>query len=156
MLTPPETGTDDWVGMSVEALPVLEALAWATRPHCGGVVLFCGTVRDRSEGRPNVSCLTYEAFDDEVLPRLAAIARAARGRWPELGPLVVLHRSGALGVGETSVVVVAAAPHRAAAFEAARFAIDAVKTSVPLWKRERWDGGDDWSVCAHPVTEVAS
>ncbi len=53
------------------------------------------------------------------------------------------------------MVVVASAPHRAETFEAARFAIDTVKTTVPVWKRERWDGGEDWSQCASPVMEVS-
>jgi molybdopterin synthase catalytic subunit len=151
----PSFGAEEWLGLYDSPLPVTEALQWAFRPDCGGVVLFCGAVRNHAEGRHNVSELTYEAFDEEVEPRLAAIAAEARRRWLDVGRLVLLHRVGTLAVGEVSVVVVASAPHRAEAFEAARFAIDTVKTTVPVWKRERWDGGEDWSQCASPVMEVS-
>ncbi len=147
--------SDDWVGLTADDLPVADALRWAGLARCGAVVLFTGTVRDHAEGRPGVSRLEYEAFEEEVTPRLAAIAAEARRRWPDLGRLAILHRVGGLGVGEASVVIVASAPHRAEAFDAARFAIDTVKTTVPIWKRETWEGGEDWSACAHPVSEVA-
>jgi molybdopterin synthase catalytic subunit len=100
--------------------------------------------------------LTYEAYEEEVEPRLAAIAAEARIRWPDVVRLVLLHRIGPLAVGESSVVVVASAPHRDAAFEAARFCIDTLKATVPIWKLEAWDGGEDWSACHHPVADVGS
>jgi molybdopterin synthase catalytic subunit len=151
----PGPDADDWLALSHEQLPVAEAMDWAVRPHTGGVVLFAGTVRDHAEGRPGVTSLAYEAYEEEVEPRLVAIAAEARRRWPDVARLAVLHRVGTLAVGETSVVVVASAPHRSEAFDAARFAIDTVKTSVPIWKRETWEGGEDWSTCSHPLTEVA-
>ena len=152
-LDPPD-GRDDWVGVTADALPLHAAAAFVDRPDCGGSVVFTGTVRDHSDGRPGVRSLEYEAYDDEVTPRLASIVAAARDRWPALGRLVVLHRTGLLGVGEASVVVAASAPHRADAFDAARFCIDTVKAAAPIWKRETWEGGEDWSVCAQPVGEV--
>jgi molybdopterin synthase catalytic subunit len=130
------------------------ATEWAFRPDCGAVVLFCGSVRNHAEGRPNVTSLCYEAFEEEVEPRLAAIAAEARRRWPDLGRLAILHSVGTLTVGEVSVVIAASAPHRAEAFAAARFAIDTVKTTVPIWKRETWEGGEDWSACASPVADL--
>ena len=145
---------DDWVALTREALPVHAALDWAVRPDCGAVVAFSGTVRDHSEGRPGVTALEYEAYEEEVEPRLAAIAAEARRRWPVLGRLALLHRSGPMAVTETSVVVVASAPHRAEAFAAARWAIDTLKATVPIWKRETWAGGEDWSACDHPVADV--
>ena len=159
----PGTGADEngddnasnWVELWNGPVPFSEAVAWAFRPHCGAVVLFCGAVRNHAEGRPNVTTLTYEAFEEEVEPRLAAIVAEARERWPALGRLAILHAVGTLVVGEVSVAVAASAPHRAEAFEAARFAIDTVKTTVPVWKRETWEGGEDWSSCAHPVSELA-
>ena len=150
----PDFDADDWLGLYDAPLPVADALQWAFRPDCGGVVLFCGVVRNHAEGRTNVTELTYEAYDEEVEPRLASIAAETRCRWPPVGRLAVLHRVGTLAVGEVSVVVVASAPHRAEAFDASRFAIDTVKTTVPVWKRERWEGGEDWSQCASPVVEV--
>ena len=99
--------------------------------------------------------LEYEAYEDEVGPRLAAIAADARRRWPVLGRVALLHRVGCLTVGETSVVVVVSAPHRPEAFDAARFCIDTLKSTVPIWKRETWEGGSDWATCSHPVGEVS-
>lgn len=136
-----------------DPLPVADALGWATRPDCGGVVVFVGTVRDHAEGRTGVSWLEYEAYEEHAEARMGAVAKEARERWPELGPLVLLHRVGRLELSEAAVVVVAAAPHRAEAFEAARFCIDAVKASVPIWKKESWEGGEGWGTNAVPVTD---
>jgi molybdopterin synthase catalytic subunit len=152
-LDPPH-GRDDWVGITADTLPIGAALDFVSRPDCGASVVFTGVVRDFSEGRPGVQSLEYEAYDEEVTPRLAAIAGEARARWTTLGRLVLLHRAGLLAVGEASVVVAASAPHRGEAFDAARFCIDTLKATVPIWKRETWEGGEDWSACAHPVEEV--
>ena len=150
----PPYGTDDWVGVSADTLPIDAAASFVVRPDCGASVVFTGLVRDHSEGRPGVTSLEYEAFEEEVTPRLAAIATAARARWTTVGRLVLLHRTGLLEVGEASVVVAASAPHRDEAFDAARFCIDTLKATAPIWKREAWQGGEDWSACAHPVAEV--
>jgi molybdopterin synthase catalytic subunit len=101
-----------------------------------------------------VSLVEYEAYAEQVEPRLAQLAAEARRRWPALGRLVLLHRIGELAVGECSVVVVASAPHRAEAFEAARWCIDTLKETAPIWKREVWDGGAGWGTGARPVDEV--
>lgn len=154
ILAPPSAG-DDWLAVTSRPLPVAAAYEWAVLPRCGAVVLFAGTVRDHAEGRPGVSSLEYEAFEEQAVPRLAAIAREARTRWPALGRLVLLHRTGPLGLGECSVVVVASAPHRPEAFAAARFGIDAIKATVPIWKRETWEGGSDWSLDARELAEVS-
>jgi molybdopterin synthase catalytic subunit len=140
---------DDWIGISNSPLPVEDAWTWAIRPGCGGIVTFCGTVRDHSEGRADVSSLEYETYEEHVVPRLTDVAAAARTRWPEIGRLVLLHRIGRLEVGEVAVVVAASTPHRAEAFAAAQFCIDTVKHTVPIWKRETWAGGSDWSLCDH-------
>jgi molybdopterin synthase catalytic subunit len=144
---------DTWIALTDSELPVGEVLDWAVRPGCGAVVLFSGTVRDHAEGRTGVSKLVYEAYTEQVEPRLAAIAEEARRRWP-VGRLALLHRVGELVVGESSVVVVASTPHRPEAFESARFCIDTLKATVPIWKRETWEGGEDWGLCAHDVVDV--
>ena len=146
-LAPPVRG-DDWLALTHDPLPVAVAYEWAVLPRCGAVVLFSGTARDHAEGRPGVSALAYEAYEAQVEPKLAAVAVELRRRWPVAGRVVLWHRIGELAIGESSVVVVVSAPHRAEAFEAARFGIDAVKASVPIWKRERWDGGEDWGLAA--------
>jgi len=150
----PDPGAVDWLGLTGDALPVAEALQWAVVPRCGAVVLFCGTVRNHADGRTGVTSLHYEAYEEEVEPKVAAIGSEARRRWTDLGRLALLHRVGTLAIGEVSVAVVASAPHRAEAFEAARFGIDSIKTTVPIWKRETWAGGEDWSRCDHPVGEL--
>lgn len=146
---------DTWVALTEEQLPVGTVADWAVRRDCGAVVVFSGTVRDHAEGRPGVSRLTYEAYAGEVVPRLEAIALEARRRWLDLGRMALLHRTGDLGLGESSVVVAVSAPHRPEAFEAARFGIDALKATVPIWKRESWEGGEDWGLCATDLTEAA-
>ncbi len=151
----PEHG-DDWVGLTDEPLPIALAYDWALRPDCGAVVLFSGTVRDHADGRHGVHSLTYEAYDSQVAPRFGEIADEVRTRWPATGRIVLLHRVGELALEESSVVAVVSAPHRAEAFEAARFAIDALKESAPIWKREHWAGGADWGTGAREVVSPRS
>lgn len=152
----PHDGSETWLGLSDDALPLEVALDWVVRPDCGAVVLFSGTARDHAEGRPGVSRLTYEAYEEQVGPRLAAIADEVRARWPVVGRIVLLHRTGELEIGDSAVVAVVSAPHRAEAFEAARFCIDTLKSTVPIWKREAWEGGESWGLEAQHVTDVAS
>ncbi|MCP3856256.1 MAG: molybdenum cofactor biosynthesis protein MoaE [Actinomycetia bacterium] len=152
-MTPPEDG-DIWVGLTDEALPVAEAGDWVVRPGCGAVVVFSGTARDHAPGRPGVDRLEYEAYVEQITPRLGAIADEAWLRWPDLGRMVLIHRIGEVPVGQSSVVVAASSPHRPAAFEAARFGIDTLKATVPIWKRERWDGGESWGLESQPISEV--
>ncbi|HEX2047538.1 MAG TPA: molybdenum cofactor biosynthesis protein MoaE [Acidimicrobiales bacterium] len=150
----PPYGRDDWVGVTADPLPLHAMAAFVDRPDCGATVVFTGVVRDHSEGREGVRSLEYEAYEEEVTPRLAAIVTEARTRWPSLGRVAVLHRTGLLDVGEASVVVAVSAPHRGEGFDAARFCIDTLKATVPIWKRETWAGGEDWSTCASAVEEV--
>jgi molybdopterin synthase catalytic subunit len=144
----------EWVALTDEPLPVAEAGEWAVTPGSGAVVSFSGVVRDHSDGRAGVTGLTYEAYESEALRRLQAVADETRRRWPEVERLALLHRIGELELSETSVVVVASAPHRAEAFEAARYAIDTLKETVPIWKREHWAEGSDWASCSHEVRPV--
>lgn len=147
---------DDWVGLTEGELPVAAAYDWAVRPDCGAVVLFSGTVRDHAEGREGVTHLVYEAYESQVEPRLREIVAETRSRWPSVGRLALLHRTGRLELGETSVLVVASAPHRPDAFDAARFAIDALKATAPIWKLEEWAGGTDWGTGATAPVDVSS
>jgi molybdopterin synthase catalytic subunit len=147
-------GEDVWVALTTVELSLEKAANWVTRPDCGAVVVFAGTVRDHAEGRPGVSELEYEAYASQVEPRLEAVATEARLRWPGVGRLVLWHRTGVLAVTECSVIVAASATHRDDAFDAARYCIDTLKHTVPIWKRERWAGGNDWGLDAHEVAEV--
>jgi molybdopterin synthase catalytic subunit len=150
----PPDDADDWFGLTAETLPVTEAAAWARLARCGAVVTFDGTARDHSDGRPGVHALEYEAYESQVEPRLAAIAAEARVRWPDLGRIAMIHRMGPVGLGESAVVVAVSAPHRDNAFAAARFCIDTLKATVPIWKREAWDGGESWGLEPQHVREV--
>jgi molybdopterin synthase catalytic subunit len=112
----------------------------ARDPHCGGVVLFLGTVRDLT-GDDRTDFLDYEAYPGMAEKKLAEVEVEVRAKWPDVGGVALVHRLGRLGVGEVSVAVAVSCPHRAEAFAAARFAIDAVKDRVPIWKK---DNGETW------------
>lgn len=115
-------------------LEASEALAFAADPAAGGTVLFVGTVRDHSQAG-EVTALEYEAWEDRALARLEAVGEEIFQRWP-VCRVAILHRTGHLDVGETSVLVCCSAPHRAEAFEAARHGIERIKQDVPIWKKE--------------------
>ena len=149
-----EEGDEIWVELSDAPLSYQRAAEWVTRPDCGAVVLFGGTVRDHSEGRSGVTELEYEAYEGQVERRMREIAAEARTRWPALGRVALLHRVGALKVTDCSVLVAVSAGHRGEAFDAGRYCIDTLKRTVPIWKRERWAGGEDWGTDASPVEEV--
>ncbi len=150
---PPVSG-DTWVGLSEAPLPVDAVSSWAVRPDCGAVVVFSGTARDHSAGREQVDRLEYEAYEEQVVPRLQAIADAARDRWPDLGNIALIHRIGHVPLAESAVVVAVSAPHRGSAFEAARFGIDTLKATVPVWKKERWAEGESWGLEAQHLVEI--
>jgi molybdopterin synthase catalytic subunit len=151
---PPDIG-DEWLGLTDVPLPIGAMYEWCVRPHCGAVVLFSGTVRDHAEGRDDVERLEYEAYDEMVVPKLREIVEETRARWPDIGRIVLVHRVGSLELGESSVVTAVSAPHRPEAFAAARFAIDALKVSVPVWKREVWSDGADWGTNAADLVSAA-
>lgn len=117
------------------------ALERIVSPRDGGVVTFLGIVRERADdGRP-VNGLWYEAFEPMAIREFEAIAAEARNRFGDVR-LAIVHRIGELRVGDVSVAVVAGAEHRAAAFDACRYAIDQLKTRAPIWKQERYADGD--------------
>lgn len=149
LLAPP--GSDDWLGITEECLPVGEVVEWAVQPQCGAVVSFSGTVRDHDEEFDHVERLEYEVYEDVACARLADLAVEIRCRWPMIGRLAMIHRVGMVELSETAVVVVASAPHRPEAFAAASFAIDAVKATIPIWKCHHVDGQRSWSKCSHPL-----
>lgn len=119
-------------------------VAEVSRPDSGASVLFLGTVRDHSEEKTGVTHLEYEVYSEVVEAKIGEIVEEAVDRWPILD-VVVEHRSGVVRVGEASVAVVVSSAHRADAFEAARFLIDELKERVPIWKKEFWPGGSEWS-----------
>ncbi|MEA1902329.1 MAG: molybdenum cofactor biosynthesis protein MoaE [Actinomycetota bacterium] len=114
------------------------------RPDSGATVVFLGTVRDHSEGKTGVTHLSYEVFAEMVEPKIAEIVAEAARKWPVLSAAVE-HRSGEVLLGEASVAVAVSCAHRGDAFDAARFVIDELKVRAPIWKKEHWPGGAEWS-----------
>lgn len=135
------------------ALSVDAAQRFIAHPAAGATVTFTGVVRDHAaDDGPDgdgavrdVAGLDYEAYEEVATARMADLADEVRARWPECTAIWIEHRVGGLAVGDPAVVVAVSSPHRHTAFEAGRFAIDTLKATVPIWKRERWaDGGVHW------------
>lgn len=130
----------------------LEEFLGAPGSACGATAVFVGTVRDNHQGRAVIG-LEYEGYVPMAEKQMRAILAEAGARWSLLEARAV-HRLGSLKVGEAAVAVVVRSGHRAEAFEACRFVIEAIKARVPVWKKESYsDGGSEWVGCAH--AEVA-
>ena len=151
-----ETSKTDntWIGLSAEPLPVDEATHWVSDPSTGAIVSFNGIARNHSEGRSNVTVLEYEAYEQQVIPRLQAIADRARLQWPSIVKIVMIHRIGKVEIGDSAVVIAVSSPHRDNAFEASRFCIDTLKSTVPIWKREIWESGESWGLEPQHIQEI--
>jgi molybdopterin synthase catalytic subunit len=111
-------------------------------PACGGIVTFVGRVREQSRGR-SVQYLEYEAYPEMAVAKMQEIVAAIRERW-DTDRVAIVHRLGRLEIGEASVAIAVAAPHRREAFEACRYAIDRLKEEVPIWKKEVTPDGEEW------------
>jgi len=136
-------------------LPALTAEVAGSVAGDGAIAAFTGLVRNHNQGR-QVRFLEYEAYEPLALRALSRIVEEARAAWPG-ARLGLHHRTGRLEIGEASIVIVAASPHRADAFAACRYAIERVKQIVPIWKREHFEGGDVWleGATADPDDEQA-
>ena len=145
-LTPPKSG--DWVGVGTGPLPVEAAWRWAILPGCGGIVTFCGTVRDHSDGPSRRDWLEYEAYVEQVAPRLTRVAAAARERGERSAAWCCSTESG--GSRWERCQWSWRRPHPIAPRPSRRrqFCIDTLKHTVPIWKRETWSGGTDWTLCS--------
>ena len=122
--------------------PIDVAALQATLPQDGALCLFLGVVRNENGGRP-VRYLEYEAYEEMALPLMQEIEAETRTRWP-VTDVRMVHRLGRLEIGEPSVAVAVASPHRNEAFAACRFAIDTLKAKVPIWKKEFYVEGEAW------------
>src|SRR5256885_13507267 len=118
-------------------------VAEVSSPACGGACLFLGTVRNGPDEQ-GVTAIEYSAYEDMVDAEFGQLLADARGRWPE-ARIAVRHRLGTIPVGEASIAIVAAAPHRVQAVEACRYVIEGGKQRIPVWKKElRVDGSEVW------------
>ena len=144
----------NWIAISQSPLLMADLIAWATRPEYGAVVTFSGTVRENSGTLTGVTSLEYETDVKLAEGRMTEVAAEARLLWPTLGAIAIHHRTGRVELGDCAVIIVVSSPHRQEAFEGAQFCIDTVKDCVPMWKREFWEGGSDWSDDARPILKV--
>jgi molybdopterin synthase catalytic subunit len=121
----------------------------------GAITTFVGLVRDHNQGR-RVSFLEYEAYEPLAMRALSLIIEESQQAWPS-ARLGVHHRTGRLEIGEASIIIVSASPHRGDAFAACRYTIERVKQIVPIWKHEHFEGGDVWleGATADPDDEAA-
>jgi molybdopterin synthase catalytic subunit len=116
-------------------------------PEDGAVAIFEGVVRNNARGKP-VRCLEYHAYEAMALRKLQDIGAQAKERF-SIREIGIIHRLGKLELGECSVAIVVASPHRGPAFDACRFAIDTLKKIVPIWKKEFYDDGEIWIEGGH-------
>ena len=112
-------------------------------PGAGGIAIFSGVVRNQTGGRP-VKFLEYEAHAPMAEAKMREIGDAIRARWPGIRRIAMLHRLGRLEIGESSVLIAVSAAHRGEAFAACQFAIDTLKRTVPVWKKEHFEDGEVW------------
>lgn len=130
-------------GVTTEPLSA-DALASAvTVPEAGAVSVFLGVVRDNTAGRPVVA-LEYEANVPMAEAKMKEIGEAVQQRWPDVKQVAMLHRIGRLAIGEPSVAIAVSAAHRREAILACHYAIDRLKETVPIWKREIFEDGAVW------------
>jgi len=139
---PPVSGGAGACSLSDGPIDVGQVVARVSGPGMGGIVTFIGAVRNRARGR-DIRHLEYESYPEMAEREMQRIADAAAERWPG-AKVAVAHRAGHLEIGDLAVVVAAAAPHRAEAFEACRYAIDTLKETVPIWKKEVATDGEYW------------
>jgi molybdopterin synthase catalytic subunit len=157
MATPPT----DRLELVREPIDPAALTASIRNPGDGAMVVFDGFVRDHTRNR-RTRYLEYEAYESMALAKLQEIAAALHNKFA-IDRVVIVHRLGRLGIGETSVFIAVSAAHRAAAFEACRYAIDTLKRTVPIWKKEYFEDGSGWAdgelpavPSATPASESAS
>ena len=128
--------------LSEHPLDLGTLVARVEAPGRGAVASFLGLVRDHHDGR-GVARLEYSAYPPMAERKMAEIADEVRARWPISG-IAMAHRTGRLEIGEASVLIAVSSPHRSDAIEACHYAIDRIKATVPIWKKEVFEGGEEW------------
>ena len=125
-----------------EPIDTHAVIAKVATPEAGAISTFHGVVRDNSLGR-KVQYLFYEAYPPMAIAEMVKIEEEAQGKW-DIAQMAIVHRVGRLEIGEASVVIAVSSPHRLDAIEACHFTIDRLKQTVPVWKKEYWEGGEIW------------
>lgn len=124
-----------------------DCIGFVSSEKTGGTSVFIGTVRDNTQGK-RVLRLEFEAYEPMAVSEMRKIAEEVQRRW-KAEKVAIHHRAGVLGLCDIAVVIAVATPHRKAAFEACQYAIDTLKETVPIWKKEVFEDGEVW-VAAHP------
>ena len=119
-----------------------ELVRYVADAEAGAIVPFIGTTRNNNEGR-KVLALDYDGYPEMAEKELARIGAEAKNQWP-ICKMAIVHRLGPVQIGEASVIIVVSSAHRDAAFAASRFAIEEIKKTVPIWKKEVFEGGEVW------------
>ncbi len=132
--------------ISSEPLDIISCIGNVKNLQCGGMDIFIGTIRNKTKEKKVVR-LEYEAYEPMALKEMKKIAEYALQLWP-VENILIHHRVGVLKTGDIAVIVAVSAPHREAAFDACRYAIDTLKKTVPIWKKEVFEDGEEW-VAAH-------
>ena len=133
----------DWIQVTAEPLSERAVSEAVGDPGAGAIALFSGVVREQTGGR-RVKFLEYEAHAPMAEAKMREIAAAVRARWPGVTRVALVHRIGRLELGESSVMIAVSSPHRREAIEACHFAIDTLKETVPVWKKEYFEDGEVW------------
>jgi molybdopterin synthase catalytic subunit len=133
---------EPFIQITKEPLDRNALVAAVTDPGAGGIVVFEGVVRDNARGK-QVRYLEYDVYPEMAMQQIREIIAKAEKRW-NVNRVAVAHRIGRLEIGEASVIIVVATPHRSEAFEACRYIIDTLKTTVPIWKKEVAMNGEEW------------
>jgi MoaE-MoaD fusion protein len=139
----PPVGGGDHFAITEEPIDEGRLRQMVEDPGAGAILTFLGVTRNQTGGR-QVEYLEYEAYPEMAERRMAAIAGEIRARWPDVKGIALVHRVGRLEIGEASIGIAVAAPHRGEAFAACRYAIDRSKEHLPIWKKEVWEGGEEW------------
>ncbi len=141
--TKPQQKQDNF-SITIAPLSIEDIYALADNPANGAVVVMSGMVRNQTDGQ-SVVALEYQAYQPMAIKVFEQIATEIRSQWPDVNTVVIHHRVGRLKIGEISVLVAIGCPHRSEAFEACRYAIDTLKHTAPIWKKEHWaDGSSSW------------
>jgi len=135
------------IALHPDTLTLENVDSWKDQQSAGGTCIFVGTVRNNTKGK-TVVALEFEAYEPMAMSEMKKIAEEASDKWPLLN-VAIHHRTGRLLPGEIPVIIVVSAAHRDVAFDACRYCIDTLKSTVPIWKKEIFEDGEVW-VAAHP------
>jgi MoaE-MoaD fusion protein len=139
---PVSGGSQDFFELTTEAIDVGEVARRVVLPECGATVTLDGYAREWTKGKRTLY-LIYEAYDTMALTEMQRLGAEAHKQF-DIAHIGIVHRTGRIDIGETSVVIAVSAPHRRAAFQACEWAIKELKRTVPIWKKEIYEGGEEW------------